>query len=208
MNHCRRLLLCLCVCLFTACSDDESVLPSFRQDLADLHTGLDGKATSLTPDNGVALRIANADEWKGLSADTIYRVLALYVAEADGKVRVQQLSHVFSQVPLTLSEDSMRRDPLDLEAAWRGGRYVSLLVSWLSAGNGHGMAFINKGVSARPDGGKVLRLELYHDRRGDAQYYYRQAYLSCPLSPFEGVLLPGRDSVELRVTTRSGPVVR
>ena len=51
-----------------------------------------------------------------------------------------------------------------------------------------------------PDGRTTASVQLYHDQSGDPVSFSRTAYLSMPLSAFDGVLTLG-DTIRLRVNT-------
>ncbi len=200
---CFFALFLLTVC-FTACEDDDTPLPAYITELAELQTDADGRAFRLIQDQGSILNIANTQDINRLVADTIYRVQVLYVKEDDNTVTVSGLSGVTSPLPISIKEEEMKRDPLQLDAIWRSGRYVNFITSLSTAGNSHIFAFADNGISIQNDGSLLLRIELYHDRNNDPEHFTRQAVLSCPLFEYEEALTEGRDSVEITVNTYKG----
>lgn len=188
----------------TACSDDDTPIASYHQDLAELLTNSAGYATTLVTDAGDTLAITNADTWRGLTADSVYRVQTLYLLN-DGGAELTQAASLFAPRPQRFDTAKIVRDPLTLDAAWRGGRYLNLLVSIKSAGGSHGFAFADLGTDTLASGSRLLRLELVHQQGADPLYYTRQAYLSCPLWATD---LQAGDSVEITVNTFDGAVTR
>ncbi len=195
------LLLTLCL---AACEDNETPLPAYVTELAELQTDADGMARRLRQDNGGNLTIINAHDIKPLVADTLYRVQVMYVKGDDEAVTVTDLRSVISPQPRKFKAEEMKRDPLQLDALWRSGRYVNFSISLLTAGNAHTFAFADNGIRRRTDGSHLLRIELYHNQNNDPEHYTRQTILSCPLYEYENVLVKGRDSVEVTVTTHQG----
>lgn len=200
------LVLTLCAFGLSACSGEDDVALSYRQDLSEILTDADGIVRYLVRDDGDTLAITNGALRAPMTADTAYRVRALYVLD-DGGAEVYTLTQVFSPNPVQMSEGAMRRDPLQLEALWRGGAYVNFLVTYKSGGVTHAAAFVDRGIAACSDGSRLLRLELYHDSNDDPDYYTQQLYMSCPLYRYAGQLTPGRDSIEVTLTTYDGTAV-
>lgn len=199
-----KLLFAAALVLPTACSDDDTPIASYHQDLAELLTDATGCATTLVTDAGDTLKITNASVWNGLKTDTVYRVQTLYLLN-DGGAELTQAASLISPRPYRFDPDSITRDPLTLDAAWRGGRYLNLLVSIKSGGGSHAFSFADCGTDTLATGQRLLHLQLIHRQGNDPLYYTRQAYLSCPLWATD--LQPG-DSVEIAVTTFDGVVTR
>ncbi|MDO4929769.1 MAG: NigD-like C-terminal domain-containing protein [Bacteroidales bacterium] len=213
MSHLRRphirlrlaALLLVLTAPLVACSDDEEVAKSFRQDLAEIVTDADGVQRYLVRDDGDTLLVTNGAARNVLSPDTVYRVRALYTLNDQG-AEVSTLTSVFSPNPVEMTSSVVLRDSLSLDAIWRGGRYVNLLVSYKSGGINHSAAFIDNGIVTSPSGTRLLRLTLYHSNNGDREYYTQQVYMSCPLYNYADQLTSGRDSIEFTVTTYDGTV--
>lgn len=191
----------------TACSDDEAPARAYRQDLAELLTDASGFITRLVLDDGDTLALINAGSRGPLVPDTAYRVAALYELHPAG-AELLSYSAVFSPRPVVLTGNLPECDPLSLDALWRGGRYVNFLISFRAGGETHSVAFGDAGITDRPDGSRLLNLELYHSRGTDPAYYKQQVYLSCPLAGYADLLTPGRDSVAVSVLTDEGRVER
>lgn len=199
-----KLFLLAALVLPTACSDDNAPIASYHQDLAELLTNSAGYATRLVTDAGDTLAVTNSSAWKGLTADSVYRVQTLYLLSDDG-AELTQAGLLVSPLPRCFEENKIVRDPLTLDAAWRGGRYLNLLVSFKSGGGAHGFAFADLGTDTLTTGQHLLHLALVHYQGTDPLYYTRQTYLSCPLW---NTNLQAGDSVEISVTTFDGVVTR
>jgi hypothetical protein len=189
----------------TACGDDDTVAPAYRQDLAEVVTDADGYPARLINDTGDTLDVVGKNRSLVLTPDTVYRVQAAYLREADGADLVA-LTQVLSPLPTSFRDENIRRDALDVAALWRGGRYLNLVVEVKSGGGSHAFAFVDHGTTVDVDGARCLHIELYHSQGADPLYYTRQVYLSCPL--WAAGLQGGRDSVEITVATFAGPLVK
>lgn len=202
---CRIFLLLGLLVFFSACEEDQEALSALRQDFAELYTNALGQGERLRCDDGTLLTVLNKPV--GLTRDSIYRVCAMYIEEPQG-ITLRGLSYVLSPCPQRFSSQPVKRDPLTVKALWRSSRYVNLLLALQTAGGSHRFAFVDNGVESKPGGYKIARVELYHDQNGNAEFYTREAYLSCPVWPYEGTLQAGRDSVELTVNTYDGTLVQ
>lgn len=201
---CQLFLLLGLSVIFCACEEDAEALSAFRQDFAELYTNAKGQGERLYCDNGASMMVLNKPG--GLTRDSIYRVCAMYTEEPHG-VTLYNLAYVLSPCPRRFSQQAIKRDPLAVKAIWRSSRYVNLLLALQTSGGSHRFAFVDNGVESRPQGHKLAKVELYHDQNGNAAYYTREAYVSCPVWPYEGILQAGSDSIEFTVNTFEGPMV-
>ncbi len=196
------------VFLCASCGEEEEPLAPLWQELAELVTGPDGRVTAVVRDNGKLLAVSNRASWGGLKSDTVYRAYVAYVLTGEDEAAIYTAGAVLSSHPAKFREENVLRDPLDVDALWRGGRYLNFTVSLKTGGGSHALAFVDKGISAAADGSQLLRLELYHDQNDDPLYYTRQVSLSCPLYGYADRLFSSRDSVEMKVNTFGGTLVR
>lgn len=187
------------------CDGDDETLPAYCQDLAELETDADGFAGRLVTDAGESLPVTNRKG--GLTGDSVYRATVLYTREADGAV-LHSATSVLSPFPKGYSEEAVKTDPVELDAIWRGGRYLNLRVTLQSGGLSHRLGFIDRGVTEGEDGTRVLHVELLHDQNGDPLYYPRETILSCPLYPYADRLRTGTDSVSFTLRTFEGTLRR
>lgn len=199
--------LLLAAPLLAACSDDDDPLPAYRQDLADALTDGAGRIRQLVLDSGDTLTVTNSEAVKAQKADTVYRIHALYIP-SNGGAELTGMASVFASRPLALGATATGRDPLSLDALWRGGAYVNFHVSYKTSGNEHLAAFIEERITDEAAGYRLLRLRLYHDRNSDAENYTKQTYLCCRIDGYDGQLVHGRDSVAVVVPTKSGDTER
>ena len=202
----RNLFLLLFAWMCVACGDDESVLPSYRQDLADMRTDSYGRTVSLLFDDGRTGMVTASPAI--FPKDTLMRVSALY--ETDGvKVHLHQAVAVFSPLPIVIPEDSMQTDPVMVKALWRANvRYVNFLISRRTGGGTQYFAFIDAGLRRGGGDSRVRTLRLYHDQNGDAAFYTVDSYLSCPTGHYADSLREGIDSIEVIVNGYGGEVMK
>ena len=100
--------------VFAACIKDETPMPNYRQELADISTNALGVATTLTPSDAVPCTILNrvAD----LRPDTTYRALTLFTRSAN-EVWLTDFAPVLVPVPSKYTGQSVRHDALSVVAA-------------------------------------------------------------------------------------------
>lgn len=182
----------------TACSEEE-VMPAYQQELVELWTDGAGHPYRMVLDNGKSLSFDPLAQ--ELVPDSGYRAQVLYV-DHGRRAELYGVSLVFS--PLAQPLAAYPRHPLDWQAAWVSPRYFNLRVGIKTGGEKHALAFVHKGVTLHADGRQTLELALAHDQQGDATYYTEDRYLSCPLFPYESLLVGGRDSVAMEVPTFKG----
>lgn len=199
----RLLLTLLPLAALSACSEADDDVPPYREDLVDLHTNALAQPARLVLDDGTQFAVRNPAGFGALKPDTVYRALALYTSEG-GEAQLGAIGSVISPHPTPFSGQRVPTDPVTLVAAWRGGGYVNLRIDILTGGGAHRFAFVDRGRETLATGSVVQAVELYHDQNGDAEYYTRSLYLSCPLQRCAAGLRAGKDSVELRVNTYRG----
>lgn len=183
------------------CNGDDESLPAYCQELAEMATDADGFATTLATDGGDTLAIANRPG--GLSRDSLYRVAALYTRQGNG-ITLHGLTAILSPVARTYPESAVKTDPVQLDAVWRGGRYLNLRLTLQTGGDAHRMAFIDCGIEQADNGTRTCHIELLHDQNGNPLHFPRETIVSCPLYPYADRLRAGRDSVCIRVQTFNG----
>lgn len=187
--------------LLSSCGDEETPLAPYREDILEVYTDADGFASHLLRDDGTRLTVAN--RVGSLPADTSYRVVALYVEEAES-VRLSSLSQVLAPLPQTYLHGTSMADPVGVEAVWSGGGYINLRLALKTGGLPHAFGFDDRGITAGAGGSRTLHLTLLHDQGSDPPYYTRTAYVACPLYPYADNLKAGSDSVMLTVPTADG----
>ncbi len=198
--------LCLALPVLTACgADDEAALPAYVQGLADLVTDGSGHAATLTTDDGRTLTLSRSVT--GLRPDTAYRVVAVYVPEAEGsdRVRLANYSPILSLPVVQYRPGFLKTEPLGLTACWRGATHINLYLAVKGTpGKTHYFGFALTEVLDNADGSRTLCATLYHNADGDPAYVTRDTYLSLPLTSVSKLLQTGRDSIRLSVNTLSG----
>ena len=196
MTFVARVCLLLFVTLLAACADDTETWPPMRADLGLLTTSSEGRAATFLPDGREALRVGSGPA--GLMPDSTYRVVATYRTE-NGAAVIAGVKTVMVAVPHAYKEE--KADPLDVSSVWLGGGFLNLrLIVKTRLEGAQYFGFIDRGLVSWPDGHTTACVQLYHDQSGDPVSFSRTAYLSMPLSVFDGVLTTG-DTIRLRVNT-------
>lgn len=202
----RYILFALIAALFVAsCSDDESWVPPYRTDFADLATNADGAIVSMTLDNGTKyegssfkFQISNSKE---LMQDSLYRAICVYTI-ADATATLYSYTMAFAPEPITmeqLADGVVKTDPCTIQSVWRGGDYINASMLVQGKDKAHIVAYMDEGIeSVSGSAGteyNTLTIRLYHDQNGDMEAFTRTIYLSCPLRGYAGKLEKGRDSI-------------
>lgn len=192
--------------LLSACSDDASPMPSYREDLVCLHTDATGVIGEMRCDDGQTYRVSNVKG--GLRPDSTYRALALFTHESGSDaVWLTDYATLLAPEPRRF-QGSVKRDPLSVVACWKSGEYVNLRLQ-VKGSNGvaHYFGFHEADVRTNPAGGKTLGIQLVHNQNNDPLYYSRETYLSLPLDSYADRYVSPADSIELTVATFSGDYV-
>ena len=199
----KTLCLLVLLALAAACgNDDGDYLPPYRPELCEVQTDAAGIVAYVRFDDGTDHFPVNVYSC-GLR-DTLFRAYAVFEPTADG-VRLSRVSPVLAITPVAAGSVTLRTDPLLCRAAWRGGRYLNLLLTLQSGSNAarHVLGVVDEGITAAPSGTRTLHLRLYHDQNGDTRHYSRDTYLSCRLDAYAGRLATG-DSIALQVAEADG----
>lgn len=187
------------------CDGDDEPLPAYCQELSEMETDGNGFAARLLTDSGDTLTVEN--RCGGYQCDTIYRIAPLYTRQGN-TATLHGVTRVLSPLPRTYSATAIKTDPVRLDAAWRGGRYLNLRLTLQTGGTGHRMGFIDRGTEQAEDGTHILHVELLHDQNGNPLHFPRETIVSCPLYPYADRMRPGLDSVHISVRTFDGTVSR
>ena len=187
--------------LFAACSDDETPLPPYREDLLNVRTDAAGNVCELLRDDGARFAVRGSEA--GLAPDTLYRAMAVYVEEGEA-ARLVSVARVLAPLPQAYGSPIQTTDPVGVEAVWTGGGHINLRLALKTGGLPQAFGFADGGIATEPGGHRRLALTLVHDQGADPQYYTRTAYVACPLYPYASLLTAGTDSVTLHVATYEG----
>lgn len=210
------LLLMLCAFMVMGCSgdDDGDAMPPLTAILAEAITDHHGHIRCLRDDNGRLWTITNVDTTavSPYTPDSLYRVRAWVIPEntsgANGELRLRagQLDWLFSYKPLPLAGAVAKHDPVEGVSATITPRYVNMrLAIRVSKIEAHRYGFVEESILKNTDGTKTLVISLYHDNGGDTASYTVEDVFSCPIYPYIGTLIPGRDKVRLVVNTKGQP---
>lgn len=198
------LLAALCLTVTTACNsgeDDGTPYPSIVTELADMPTDDEGTLDRLLTDNGELLYLTNPQ--KGYQPQAVYRGLCGYIRAGGTETRPQvQLAALR---PVVLLHDSagapVRKDPVQVVSAWRGGEYINLMMQPRTQGGHHYWGFRTDSLRER-NGRKHLYLSLHHGQNNDPAAYSETVYASLWLTPLTTVYKG--DSLHLTTTTPDG----
>lgn len=191
-----------------ACSDDDSWADNYITDFATLQTDGEGAVCAMQLDNGNLLSINSSrvnpvstlePERGHLTPDTLYRALCVYTV-SDNTASIASLAAAFSPLPMPDSlfvaqGINIKTDPCRILAIWRGGSYINARMQVQGQLLTHYVAFVDKGITEKEDGKKILSILLYHDQNGDTEAFTRTVYLSVPLWPYRNILTRNQDSV-------------
>ena len=205
-SHCHSFIffvvsLAAMLCLTSCGNDDDGFLDAYTNALGEFRTDHNGKVQTFRLDDGTGYSLTN--DVSGLTADSVYRVQALYIAGED-RVTITQYVEVLAPMPRQIEESKQKTDPVNVSAFWNGGRYVNLRLALLTQGNTHYFTFIDQGTDTHEDGTRVKRIMLYHDQNGNGTYYTRELFMSCPVYQYAGDLQSGKDSLALTIHTYEG----
>jgi len=200
------ILLLFSLFLLPSCSDEDDPLPAYVEGLADLQTNSAGRATDMVTDEGEKLVLKN--EVGGLSADTTYRILAVYVPQ-NGSATLNSYARILAPEVQKYNLKQVKSDPLSVTSCWRGAYYINLRLAVKgTAQTTHYFGFHQTDFLRNKDGSATLCALLIHDQNSDPLQYTRETYLSLPLRPLCSLLTAGRDSVRLTVKTFDGDFSR
>ena len=186
------------LCLWGCSNDDEETMPAYKIDLVEANTDHDGKVVSVRFDNGATYTVAQ--EISAEKADTTYRCMCTYAIDANQKLSVYGLSHIFSARPRSRADfKTVAYDPVNLTSCWKSGGYLNLRIGLLTTDEGsHRFGFCEDSVVTRNDCRKVFFTLLHGRPEEDAESYTKDVFLSIPISDYHC------DSVCLRVQTYDG----
>ncbi len=194
--------------VMASCEEDTEPMPAYTQELAELLTDAEGRATKAVCDTGDTLSIINHEAISRLTPDTLYRVKMLYIPQGNRRITLTSLAAVPAPLPRIMAEEDIKRDPLKIDALWQSGRYINITLSLPTSGKPHTFAFADLGQSTQPDGTRLQRLRLSHNKEENEPHYTQQTTVSCPLYVFAETLRTGTDSVEINISTVHGEVCK
>lgn len=205
-------IILLCALMVVGCTndDDADALPSYTAVLAEAITDRGGHIRTLRDDNGRIWTITNVDTTSVSpnTPDSLYRVRA-WVIPDDAEplhLKVIRLDWLFSYKPQRFANMMVKHDPVENVSATITPRYVNMrLAIRASKIEAHRYGFVEESILKDTDGTKTLTISLYHDNGGDTASYTVEDVFSCPIYPYFGTLIPGRDKVRLVVHTKGQP---
>lgn len=194
------------VFLQVSCKDDAYTYPPVQMEFISVHTNETGTLDYFRNDDGKAYYVENATRFTNMRSDTLYRMVCNYEvlsapsATDKGNTLIYALKQVVSVDPVCM--DKVKTDPVEVQSIWKKAvNYINIVLLVKSQNGKHLFHFIENGITEEGNR-KRLTLTLYHDKSNDVEAYYQNAYLSVPLTKYEGILAAG-DIVDFRINTRS-----
>lgn len=206
------MMIVVAAMMLSACDDHDSWADNYITDFADLITDSQGRLSTMCLDNGQQFSIASTrqdpiavleTDRGALTPDSTYRCVCIYT-RSDTEAEIANFAPAFAPVPMADSvllniTGSIKTDPCRIQGIWRGGEYVNARMLVQGQTLSHTAAFVDRGITVKEDGSRILHLLLYHDQNGDSEAFTRTIYLSCPLSPYRNVLTHNQDSIYFSV---------
>ena len=187
-----------------ACKGDDYVYPDAITEFIGLQTDDSGTGTTLVSDKGKTYRIQPREGLDGLVPDTLYRTISVYAFlddEAVPSVKLYACNRVLSLQPMPAKafKQGVKTEPVDIQSMWRSGNYLNMVLLVQVKQEKHTYHFVDEGITTE-SGVRTLHLRLYHDSNNDYAAFTHKAYLSIPLSGYEGKLQPG-DKIRFALNT-------
>ena len=192
--------------VIVACEDHDSWADNYVTNFADVITDYRGEPTTMRLDDGRQFYITSirADvvsllggKASTLTPDSAYRCVCIYTC-SDSTARIANLAPAFAPKPVADSvlmsiTHNIKTDPCRIEGIWRAGEYINARMLVEGHTLSHTAAFVDRGITQKADGSRILHLLLYHDNNGDPEAFTRTIYLSCPLMDYRNILTHSRD---------------
>lgn len=192
------LFVLMLFCWFGCSTDEDDAVPAYKIDLVEANTDHDGNVSVIRFDNGKTYTVDQTIAAE--TADTTYRCMCTYMINANQKISVYGLTHIFSANPRQKADfKAVAFDPVNLTSCWKSGGYLNLHIGLLTTDVGsHRFGFCEDSVVNR-SGCQMLYLTLMHGRpEEDAESYTKEIFMSIPLRQYTC------DSVCIRVQTYEG----
>lgn len=187
--------------VIVACDDHDSWADNYVTNFADVITDYRGEPTTMRLDDGRQFYITSirADvvsllggKASTLTPDSAYRCVCIYTC-SDSTARIANLAPAFAPKPVADSvlmsiTHNIKTDPCRIEGIWRAGEYINARMLVEGHTVSHTAAFVDRGITQKADGSRILHLLLYHDNNGDPEAFTRTIYLSCPLMDYRNIL--------------------
>lgn len=196
--------LLMWLAMLTSCKEDNYVYPDVITEFIDAGTDSKGTLNRLMTDKGKTLAIQRRNGLDGLSPDTVYRTVSIYIPQENDEAYIYSVQLVLSMIPVTEDyfKDGIRTAPTDIRSIWQSGNYLNMILTPLVKDQSHAFHFVDHGIT-ESNGKKILNLQLYHDRGSDMEAFTHEIYLSVPLWPYRHALSPG-DSIFFDINTYKG----
>lgn len=201
----RLTLPCLVGCLLlAACDKDETILPPYVTDLAEVHTDGTGCAGQMLFDDGS--EVLTDRTITGLEADSTYRIIARYTRLTTDRIHLTDYATVLAPWVLRYEPNHVICDPVNVVACWRAGGYINLKLSVRTANSkAHYFGFCREAEESGEAGETIHNIRLLHSRNQDPEYFTRETYLSLPLRAVDPRYADGQgNTLRLHIQTFEG----
>lgn len=206
------MVMAMAAVVLTACDDHDSWADDYITDFADLITDAEGRLSTMNLDNGEHFTIISTrqdpiavleNERSSLTPDSTYRCVCIYT-RSDTEAEIANFAPAFAPAPMADSvllsiTHNLKTDPCRIQGIWRGGNYVNARMLVQGQTLSHTAAFVDRGITQKEDGSRILHILLYHDQNGDTEAFTRTIYLSMPLTAYRNVLTHNQDSIYFSV---------
>ena len=178
--------------LVVACKEEEYYYPSVKLEFVTVLSGADGKIVTLVPDKGEVLQVAKDRTNSSIGPNSSRRVMSNYdVVSTEGAgmmADVYSLQSVVAPEPKKANDpafdDGLKTDPVKMMSIWMGRDYLNMILTVkVEGGKQHVFGIVEESVEETVVG-KVVTLSLFHNAKGDNEYYDRRAYVSVPLTKY------------------------
>jgi hypothetical protein len=188
------LLTLMIMSALCSCGDDDYQYPTVKLEFITVTAGDDGSISSIVNDNGVKMNVTQDLTSTTLKAGASLRAVSNYETLEDNSVVIYSLSSALSATPLPPTDetfkDGIKTDPLTVQSAWLGYRYLNMLLQIKADGNNiHRLHFVEEELNDTDEEEREVTILIYHDSKESEWNYTSRAYASIPLEKYltEGV---------------------
>lgn len=203
--------------LVASCKEDEYYYPSVRLEFVTVNSGSDGYLHSLITDKGESLQVSEDLTNSSIASNSSKRVLSNYevvpTTEGVATAKIYSLQNLLILTPKKANDPAyaggIKTDPVDVISIWVGGDYLNLILNVKQKGGiQHVLGMVEESVEDVA-GKRVITLSLFHNAKGDLEYYNRRAYISVPLTNYvvEGLSQTIRIKFKYHTYDKEGKVV-
>lgn len=191
MRKLGRLVCCMMlIAMGVACSDKETVYPSVALEFLTVSSDHSGAIVSAITDKGEQIAIIEDRTQSRMRPDSTARIVANIATVTTDEAAIYALATTISPLPLTTDspefEKGLKTDPVEVMSIWKGHNYLNMVLAVKTYQATHTFHFVEWEIAEDVEGGKLVKILLYHDAdtdRGNA-YNTKRAYASVPLMKY------------------------